>query len=237
MNHTANQVKDIRMAKFFNALLYREYIYNSKAENCPRSKILANIGILNKSKDKGDELRWMGVVPVNAGLNNKNNPAHNAVVIKDMAKQLIKGNINLFIFPEGALAALTVLPMKFKFQPGVSAIIKMVLDTIEKIKVVPLGFAHNNRESAIHIGNTILFSKKDSNYYAGKGNCNSKFFDKNLSKLWKNKDEILLTQNGVPVKNKDIIPYISGILMKNMECCSKEAKLDLKKANKEIFKL
>lgn len=124
MNHTTTQGRDINAAKFFNTLLYREYIYHSKAETCPRSKILANTGVLKKAKDGGKELEWMGVVPVYAGLADKDKQFKNASVIKNLAKQIIDGKTNLFIFPEGALAALTFLPMKYKFQPGVSAIIK-----------------------------------------------------------------------------------------------------------------
>ena len=141
MNHTTTQGRDINAAKFFNTLLYREYIYHSKAETCPRSKILANTGVLKKAKDGGKELEWMGVVPVYAGLADKDKQFKNASVIKNLAKQIIDGKTNLFIFPEGALAALTFLPMKYKFQPGVSAIIKKVLEVRDKIKVIPLGFA------------------------------------------------------------------------------------------------
>ena len=174
MNHTTTQGRDINAAKFFNTLLYREYIYHSKAETCPRSKILANTGVLKKAKDGGKELEWMGVVPVYAGLADKDKQFKNASVIKNLAKQIIDGKTNLFIFPEGALAALTFLPMKYKFQPGVSAIIKKVLEVRDKIKVIPLGFAHNKKESAIHIGDEVIFSKKDGNYFAGKGNADRK---------------------------------------------------------------
>ena len=237
MNHTSNQIKDINAAKFFNTLLYREYLYQSKGATCPRSRILANNGVLERTKDRGEELKWMGAVPINAGIGERGKKNENAVVIKNLTQGLIDGKINLFIFPEGALASLVFLPLKYKFQPGVSAIIKRVLEEREYIKVIPLGFAHNKKESAIHIGNEIVFSKTEGRYYATRGNADSKYFDKNLSEFYGNNDKIAITENGKDVDINKIVPFISGILMRNMECCSKEAKYDLKNSKGEIFKL
>ena len=237
MNHTKNQVKDINAAKFFNTLLYREYLYQSKAATCPRSRILTNIGVLQKTKDKGEELKWMGAVPINAGLGAKDSKNENALTLKHLTRGLIDGNINLFIFPEGALASLTFLPLRYKFQPGVSAIIKRILEEKEHIRVTPLGFAHNSKESAIHIGDDVVFSKTDGKYYSTRGNADSKYFDKNLHNLYGEKEDIVITENGQSVGTNKIVPFISGILMKNLECCTKEAKQDLKNSKGEIFKL
>ncbi len=238
MNHTVNQGKDINAAKFFNTLLYREYLYQSKADTCPRSRILTNVGLLRRSKDKGEELEWMGAVPINAGLGaKKDNGNKNAIVLKHITKGLIDGKINLFIFPEGALAALTFLPLKYKFQPGVSAIIKKVLEERECIRVTPLGFAHNNKISAVHIGDDIVFSRVDDEYYATRGNSASEYFDKKLAEFFCGREKAVITENGVPVKVNRVVPFISGILMKNMECCTKEAIRDLKNSSGEIFKL
>ncbi len=237
MNHTSDQVKDINAAKFFNTLLYREYLYQSKGDICPRSRILANSGVIQRTKDNGEELKWMGAVPINAGIGDKGKKNENAVVIKKLTQELIDGKINLFIFPEGALASLVFLPLKFKFQPGVSAIIKRILEEKEHMKVIPLGFAHNKRESAIHMGNEIVFSKTNGQYYATRGNADSKYFDKKLSEFYGNNDQIAITENGENIGVNRIVPFISGILMKNMECCGKEAKFDLKHSKGEIFKL
>lgn len=237
MNHTKNQSKDINAAKFFNTLLYREYLYQSKAKTCPRSKVLANTGVLRNTKDKGEELEWMGAVPINAGLGAKNNKSQNAVTLKKLTRDLIDGSINLFIFPEGALAALTFLPLRYKFQPGVSAIIKRILDEKEHIRVTPLCFAHSKKGSAIHIGDDIIFSKKEGKYYSSRGNADSKYFDTNLQKLYGENKDIVITENGQTVDSNRIVPFISGILMKNLECCTKEARQDLKNSNGEVFKL
>ena len=238
MNHTSTQWKDINAAKFFNTLLYREYIYQSRAETCPRSRILTNTGLLQKRKDGGEELKWMGAVPINAGLGVKKDAKNgNAVTLKHLTKELINGDINLFLFPEGALAALTFLPLKYKFQPGVSAIIRRVLEEKNEIRVTPLGFAHNSRESAIHIGDEIVFSKTDGEYYATRGNADSKYFDKKLAGFFGDKEKTLITENGTVVNSNRIVPFISGILMRNLECCTKEAKKDLKNSSGEIYTL
>ncbi len=237
MNHTKNQSKDINAAKFFNTLLYREYLYQSKAKTCPRSRVLANTGVLRNTKDKGEELEWMGAIPINAGLGAKDGKDQNKATLKKLIQELIKGNINLFLFPEGALAVLTFLPLKYKFQPGVSSIIKKVLEEKEHIRVTPLCFAHSKKGSAIHIGEDIIFSKKEGIYYSSRGNVDSKYFDKDLQKLYENKESVAITENGLPVDINRIVPFISGILMKNLECCTKEAKFDLKNSSGEVFKL
>ena len=54
--------------------------------------------------------------------------------------------------------------------------------------------------------------------------------------LWdSDKDEILLTNNGQPVKTDDVVPFISGVLSENLDCCIKEAKNDLKHSNGKVY--
>ncbi len=234
MNHTKNQLQDFNAAKFFNTLLYREYIYHDMAKTCPRSKVLTNKDILEHQKDGGEKYRWMGLVPINAGIFGKDR-AENAVTLKNLINELANSKINLFMFPEGALGIFTALPLKYKFQPGVSSIVKKVLDIKEKIKVIPLGFAHNKKESAIHIGEPVYFKKNSEGYKASRGNADSSFFAPELGELYKDKEEILLTENGKAVHGRESIPYISGILTENLSACSKEAKSDLLKADKRIY--
>ncbi len=236
MNHTAQQVKDINAAKFFNALLYREYIYHKRAAGCPRSKIFANKNILKKQPDGGEQYKWLGVIPINAGIKSKGK-TENANIIRNVVKEIAENKINFFIFPEGSLAGLTFLPLKYKFQPGVSAIIKKVLEFKDRINVFPLGFAHNKKLSAIHIGKPVLFTKTGETYTAGRGNIDSDFFDKKLADMYSDSKELLLTENGRPVKQANAVPYISGILAKNLECCSKEAQKDLQTSSGRVFEI
>lgn len=234
MNHTRQQPKDINGAMFFNSLLYREYIYQNKANDCPRSKVFAGEGFLKRS-NMPDELEFMGVIPINAKAENKNAKEKNRETIQNIVNELSEGKINFFIYPEGAMAIVPFLPLKYKFQPGVSTIIKRVLEKRDSIDVIPLTFAHDKTGSAIHIGEAVKFSKKNDQYYTNKGNSDSKFFDKKFENFYKDKDEILLTNNGQPVKTDDVVPFISGVLSENLDCCIKEAKNDLKHSNGKVY--
>ena len=234
MNHTRQQPKDINGAMFFNSLLYREYIYQNKANDCPRSKVFAGEGFLKRS-NMPDELEFMGVIPINAKAENKNAKEKNRETIQNIVNELSEGKINFFIYPEGAMAIVPFLPLKYKFQPGVSTIIKRVLEKRDSIDVILLTFAHDKTKSAIHIGEAVKFSKKNGQYYTNKGNSDSKFFDKKFENFYKDKDEILLTNNGQPVKTDDVVPFISGVLSENLDCCIKEAKNDLKHSNGKVY--
>lgn len=234
MNHTRQQPKDINGAMFFNSLLYREYIYQNKANDCPRSKVFAGEGFLKRS-NMPDELEFMGVIPINAKAENKNAKEKNRETIQNIVDELSEGKINFFIYPEGAMAIVPFMPLRYKFQPGVSAIIKRVLEKRDSIDVIPLTFAHDKTGSAIHIGEAVKFSKKNGQYYTNKGNSDSKFFDKKFENFYKDKDEILLTNNGQPVKTDDVVPFISGVLSENLDCCIKEAKNDLKHSNGKVY--
>lgn len=234
MNHTNNQIKDISAAQFFNTLLYREYIYNDIADTCPRSKILANTSVLKKQPDGGEKYKWLGVVPVSAGLK-RNNKAENKLTLETLANELIDNKINLFLFPEGVLAILSFLPLKYKFQPGTAWLVRNMLEANGRAKVVPLAFAHNKNGSAIHIGEPVYFRKEDGKYFASRGNINSDNFDKSLSQLYSDKDEIVITKDKKPVDYNEIIPYISGVLMRNLECCTKNAQEDLTNSQPKVY--
>lgn len=234
LNHTTKQTKDINGALFFNSLLYREYLYNNKAQTCPRSKIFASDSFMKHSKIQ-DELKYLGVVPVYSRANDKLAKDKNKSAIQQIVEDIVAGKINFFIFPDGAMAILPFLPMKYKFQPGVSAIIKRVLDKRNSIKVVPLAFAHDKKGSAIHIGKTVEFKKEGEKYFTNQGNSESEFFNKNFKKFYEGKDNILITNKGETVTPNDIVPFISGVLSENLSCCIKEAKQDLKQSNGKVY--
>ena len=218
MNHTYNQIKDIKTAKFFNTLLYREYIYNNKAADCPRSKVIANKKIIQSQPDGGDLYEWLGVTPISVSITGRHK-RENQSVINDLAKQLGEGKINLFIFPEGALCMFPFLPLNYKFQPGVSSIVKKVLELRDKIKVVPVGLAHNKEVSSAHMGEPVCFTKENGKYSAKIG-----------------EKYIPLTEQGKPVNREHVIPYISGVLVNSLKQASKDAKNNLKREG-EVYTL
>ena len=234
MNHTKTQSKDIVAAIFFNALLYREYLYQGLGKNCLHSKIMTGKGFLKRLKDGGETLEWMGAVPVSNSMKPEGKK-ENSKMLQELINDFTQNRINIFLFPEGALAALSFLPANYKFQPGVSSIIKKTLDTIPSVKVIPLGFAHNKKISSIHIGEPVYFRKTEDGYTASRGNASSEFFDKLLAGFYSEKEEKLITNNGCAVERENLVPYISGILLKNLECCAKEAKKDLKNSMPKVF--
>ena len=234
MNHTKHQPKDIEGAMFFNSLLYREYIYQNKAATCPRSKVFAAGGFLERSQ-RADEYKFMGAIPVCATAKNQSAKEKNREAIQNVVNELSEGNINFFIYPEGSMALIPFLPLRYKFQPGVSAIIKRVLEKRDSINVIPLAFAHNKKGSAIHIGETVKLFKEDGKYYTNKGNSASKFFNKNSEKFYHGKNEVMLTNNGQPLEDNEVVPFISGILSENLDCCIKEAKNDLKHSGGKVY--
>ena len=115
------------------------------------------------------------------------------------------------------------------FEKTISTVIR------DSIDVIPLAFAHDKQGSAIHIGDAVKFSRKDNQYYINKGNSESKFFDKKFKNFYKDKDEILLTDNGQPISTDEVVPFISGVLSENLNCCIKEAKNDLKHSSGKVF--
>ena len=235
MNHTKKQSKDIDAAVFFNALLYREYIYHGLAQNCPRSKIMASQGFIKRAGDKGEHLKWLGLVPVSTKFWKRHND--NALVLNKIIQEFAEDQINLFLFPEGALAALTFLPLDFKFQPGVSSIIKKTLDKKPSVKVVPLGISHDKSISSIHIGEPVYFKRAEEGYLVSRGNADSKYFNKKLLKFYDNKNEVLITDCKKVLEDKDVIPYISGILAENLRSCYREAKSDLRSSEPKVYNI
>ena len=237
MNHTSKSIFDVFAAKFFNALLYREYLYKDVADKCPRSKVLANSKILAHKADGGEKYRWMGVLPLKVGLGDKNAKTENSKLMDKVAQEISENKTNLFVFPEGALLSLSFLPLKYKFQPGISAIVKRVLELKESVNVIPLGFAHNFKESSIYIGKPVKFSKEDGEYYASSGNINSLFADDKLVKFFSYHKSKKITENGNPIGKDKIVPYISGILSANLNCCKKEAEAALEHNDNKVYEI
>ena len=229
MNHTSNQMRDIDSAKFFEALLYREYIYHNMEKTCPRSKVLSGLGVLKHQADGGEQYKWLGVVETKTDYRKPESREYNRKITQQLSEELAKGKINLFLFPEGVLSVIPFVPIEYKFQPGCASIIKKVLELKDKIKVIPICFAHNKTLSAIHIGEPVYIKKQNGIYSMTRGNL--------PNSLYEGMDEITLTEKGKPVDKEHVVPYISGMLLENMKACIQNAKNDLKNSKPEVFKL
>ena len=57
-----------------------------------------------------------------------------------------------------------------------------------------------------------------------------KFFEKH-----KEETDIIITDNGVPVKSSEVTDYIKGILVENLKICTKEAEKRIKISRKTIW--
>ena len=235
MNHTKNQIKDVRAAKFFNTLLYREYLYSSKGATCPRSRVLANKSVLKNQPDNGEFYEWLGVRPLKVGF--KSDKEFNRNILNTLIEEFINKKINLFLFPEGALTGIPFLPLGWKFQPGAASFVKKVLDVIDKIKVIPLAFAHSKKHTAIHIGEPVYFKKFEDSYISSSGNSQNKNFNKYLQKLFNDRENIFIKNDGVCVNSHEIVPYLSGLMMENLKACMKSAKEELKNIKPEVYDL
>lgn len=231
MNHS-NQAEDPQMLGVLNALLAEAY----KAHECdqfPLPKIIMNEDILktmNPTRRKAFEN--FGAVGIDASLTDCNNKT-NARAFLPLVKDFVRNKCNIFIFPEGRLAVRKDLDLYDRFQPGVASLINKILGIKQSVTVVPVGFAYGNNEqkdlTAMNIG-TPLIIKRDGDATTitkgdiekNKDSCLYGFFEKN-----KNNQDIVITSDGVPVRQNEIPEYLKTILCENLEINSEIAKSKL----------
>ncbi len=241
MNHD-RQSADPEMLAIFNTLLCQEYKKLGIAKDCPRPKIILNEDILlSMNSEKRRVFEKIGAVGVDADLYSNDN-AKNARALLPILRGFLKDKVNIFIFPEGKLAGRKV-PLKQKFQHGVAEMINKLADKKDEINVVPLGFAYNSSSkknlASIHIGEPVVFRKTELGLTSSKGNVESDFASihyKNFFLTGGLNDKVI-TDGGVPVEEKELPAYISGILCENLDICKKEAKkfLPLESLNEEVL--
>lgn len=145
-------------------------------------------------------------------------------------KDFIKDKINIFIFPEGKLSVFQDLDFDLRFQTGIAEIINKALKSKKEINVIPLGFAYGkgkNKLTGIQIGNPIIFKRKGDETTSTFGSIlKSKFGKKEFKDFFekhKNETDVVITENGIPVKPNEVTDFIKGILSENLDICSKEA--------------
>lgn len=237
MNHD-KQNQDSVMVNFFNALLAREYILKGKAETCPHPKVILNRDIVDSMGEGHKKIaKTWGAVGVDASIHSTNH-VFNGRITSQLVNDLANDKINLFIFPEGRMCAFKDLNPDWKFQGGISDIIKAVAKKKDRVKVVPLGFAYNKKIGSIHIGEPLYFKKENDSILFTEGNVNKDLSSNeycNYIKTTPFNEEgyrpILDNGNIVPFrKSRD---YISGILCDNLVTCKKMAAQSIKDAGTE----
>ena len=227
MNHD-HQSKDPKMLCAFNSFLNMEYLRTNQASSCPRPRIVLNEDILlAKNKTDREIFDGIGAVPIDAGIIGSNKKA-NAKQFIGMLRDFIKGEANIFIFPEGRNSAKKYATLEDKFQLGVAEMVQKLADKMPEVYVTPIGFAYGGpfkgKADSIYIGKTITFKKSGKSVSATCGNADSSHADEWYKNFFKDKESAVLTENGVPVEGKGLANYIGGILCENMRICKEEAK-------------
>ena len=79
----------------------------------------------------------------------------------------------------------------------------------------------------MHIGEPIKFTRQGENTTTTSGNVlKSEFSLKEFKNFFEKhcaETDIVITENGIPVKPADVTDFIKGILSENLNICSKEA--------------
>ena len=145
----------------------------------------------------------------------------------------IDNKINLFIFPEGRMCAFKKLDSSWKFQGGVSDIIKAVAKQKDRVKVVPLGFAYKGNVGSIHIGEPLFFKKENDNLLFTQGTADKELSSESYYKYIQNTPQDQdgyrpILDKGEPIKYRKTRDYISGILCDNLVSCKRKAAEQIK---------
>lgn len=225
MNHDS-QAKDPQMLAAFNTLLNDEYLALGLAKTCPRPRIILNEDILLSMNERNRNIfEKMGSVGIDASIHDADTKGNTKKFIKLM-REFLKGEVNIFIFPEGKNSINKSRSLAEKFQLGVAEMVARLTGRVPEVNVTPLGFAYGKKSQVdgIHIGKTIKFRKEGDNIVSSVGNIGSEFASEGYKNFFKNRSEAILTEKGVPVKGKEQAEYIGGVLCENLRICKEEAK-------------
>lgn len=229
MNHD-KQLRDPNMLATFGKILYSMYQNAGKSATCPRPKIVLNEDILLSMKpERAELLKKLGAIGIDANVYSTDK-GKNARAMLPMLRDFIRGNANIFIFPEGRLAGRKPT-LKERFQSGISEMISKLIEKTDEVNVTPLAFAYNKFSkrdlTSMFVGKPITFKRNGDFVTTTKGNIDSEFATLGYKKYFGNallNEDKIITDSGVPVKSDDASSYISGILCENLEICRKEAK-------------
>ena len=225
MNHDS-QTKDPQMLAAFNTLLNDEYMALGLAKTCPRPRIILNEDILLAMNERNRKIfEKMGSVCVDASIHDANTK-ENSKKFFTLMREFMRGEVNIFIFPEGKNSVNKSKPLSEKFQLGVADMVAKLTGHVPEVNVAPIGFAYGKKSQvdSIHIGETIRFKKDGESIVSSIGNITSEFASEGYKNFFKNRAEAILTEQGVPVKGKEQAEYVGGVLCENLRICKEEAK-------------
>ena len=235
MSHS-NGKHDPAMMGILGTLLSGAYINLGKAESAPRAKVIVNDDIL-KAMNKFQRAIYekFGAFGINANLFDSGK-GKNSAKIHQLIDDFCQNKNHVFIFPEGKMGMFNDLDLKNKFQPGIGGMVRKALINKEQVKVVPVGFAYNNKiESflgSIYLGEPVCFKSENDKVLVNQANIDLDFTNDIYKKFWdyrqNSSDEFkAISQDKSPVIGREQGLYIAGVLCENLRICIEKAKQQL----------
>lgn len=235
MNHS-NGKQDPAMMGVLGTLLSGAYINLGKAKTAPRAKVIANEDIL-KSMNKFQRAIYekFGAFGINANLFDAGK-GKNSEKIHQLIDNFCQNKNHIFIFPEGKMGMFKDLDLRDKFQPGIGGIVKKALLNKKQVKVIPVGFAYNNKTKSflgsIYIGEPVCFKSDNNKIFINQANIEFDLAKDSYKKFWNYKQKAIdefkpILHQNVPVLGREQGLYIAGILCENLRICIEKAKRQL----------
>ena len=234
MNH-GNGKQDPAMMGILGTLLSGAYINLGKAKTAPRAKIIVNEDIL-KSMNKIQRAIYekFGAFGINANLFEAGK-GKNSERMHQLITNFCQNKNHIFIFPEGKMGMFKNLNLNDKFQPGIGGIVRKALMNKKQVKVIPVGFAYNNKTKkflgSIYIGKPVCFLSDNDKILFNQANIDLNSTLDNYKKFWSNNHSVdtfkPITQNAHPIVGREQGLYIAGILCENLRICIEKAKHQL----------
>ena len=245
MNHN-NGKYDPAMLGILGTLLSGAYINLGKAKTAPRAKVIVNEDIL-KSMDKlqREIYEKFGAFGINANLFDAGK-GKNTDKIHKLIDNFCQNKSHIFIFPEGKMGMFKDLDLKNKFQPGIGGMVRKALLSKKQVKVVPVGFAYNNKTKSflgsIYIGKPVCFCSDNNEVLVNRANINLELANDNYKEFWDYKqtkeDEFKsVSHDKKTVLGREQGLYIAGILCENLRICVEKAKEQLPQNSMDIDKI
>lgn len=235
MNHS-NGKQDPAMMGVLGTLLSGAYINLGKAKTAPRAKIIANEDIL-KSMNKFQRAIYekFGAFGINANLFDAGK-GKNSEKIHQLIDNFCKNKNHIFIFPEGKMGMFKDLDLIEKFQPGVGGMVRSAVIDKKQVKVIPVGFAYNNKTKSflgsIYIGKPVCFKSENNEIFVNQANIEFDLAKDSYKKFWNYKQKAIdefkpILHKNIPVLGREQSLYIAGILCENLRIFIEKAKRQL----------
>ena len=160
----------------------------------------------------------------------------NSEKIHQLIDNFCKNKNHIFIFPEGKMGMFKDLDLIEKFQPGVGGMVRSAVIDKKQVKVIPVGFAYNNKTKSflgsIYIGKPVCFKSENNEIFVNQANIEFDLAKDSYKKFWNYKQKAIdefkpILHKNIPVLGREQSLYIAGILCENLRICIEKAKRQL----------